>query len=368
MGGIRMVHKTPESFKKLNKRQWEDWHNTIFTLFWKLWGIILIVQLFLFIFYEPTPVYSRAEYFCHYILLPSGVELLALIFVWLVFTRLFPTNKRRLISLYTIFLITVFAGMTVCVHTSVKMLQALLLLPMMLTPLYKDRLMTFLQALLVILLFVISSFYFTPRSYILPDNAFSPFVELSVFIGATASTYIILQRVNATIVLNEDRSKHDSLTHLYNHENFYVELDYNRSLYEKSGRYFSVLIADIDNFKQVNDTYGHAFGDEVIRTVGELFLKYGPEGSFCARYGGEEFAMILPNAAPLSTAESIRKAFASHSFETTKGTCHFTLSIGAAIYDRTYASSSAFFEEADNALYHAKNHGKNQVVLRGRDE
>lgn len=360
-----MTPKTPESFKKLNKKQWADWHYTIFTLFWKLWAIILIVQLFLFLFYEPTDMYSRTEYFCHYILLPSGVELFALLFVWLVFTKLFPTNKRRLISLYTILLITVFAGMTVCVHTSVKMLQALLLLPMMLTPLYKDRLMTFLQAILVIILYMISYFYFTPRSYILPDNTFSPFVELCVFIGATAATYIILQRVNTTIVLNEDRSKHDSLTHLYNHENFYVELDYYRSQYEKDGRHFSILIADIDNFKHVNDTFGHAFGDDVIKTVSELFMQYNPTGGFCARYGGEEFAMIIPHAAPLSVAESIRQAFESHSFETTKGTCHFTLSIGAAIYDRTYASSSAFFEEADNALYYAKNHGKNQVVLSG---
>ena len=360
--------KNPESFKKLNRKQWEDWHKTIFTLFWKLWLIILFVQLFLFIFYEPTDMYSRFEYFCHYILLPSGVELLALILVWLLFTKLFPTNKRRLVSLYTILLITIFAGMTVCVHTSVKMLQALLLLPMMLTPLYKDKLMTFLQAVLVIFLYIISYFYFTPRSYILPDNSFSPFVELCVFIGATASTYVILQRVNATIVLNEERSKHDSLTHLYNHENFYVELDYHRNQFEKNGEHFSIIIADIDNFKKVNDTYGHAFGDDVIKTVGEIFVKHSPKGAFCARYGGEEFAMILPNAVPTVTAEAIRSAFENHSFETPEGKCNFTISLGAAIYDKVYLNSSAFFEEADNALYFAKKNGKNRVVLSGTPE
>lgn len=355
--------KHPESFKKLTKKQWEDWHNTIFDLFWKLWAIILFVQVFLFIFYEPTELYSRTEYFCHYILLPSGVELVALLLVWILFTKLFPTNKRRLVSLYTILLITIFAGMTVCVHTSVKMLQALLLLPMMLTPLYKDKLMTLLQALLVIFLYIISYFYFTPRSVILPDNSFSPFVELCVFIGATVSTYIILQRVNASIVLNEERSKHDSLTHLYNHENFYLELDYYRNKFEKEGKPFSIIIADIDNFKRVNDTFGHAFGDEVIRTVGELFAQHGPVGAFSARYGGEEFAMILPNVDPVSTAETIRKAFESHPFETSGEQSHFTLSIGAAIYDEVHPSGSAFFERADNALYYAKKHGKNRVVL-----
>lgn len=360
------IRKDPESFKTLNKKQWEEWNHTIFTLFWKIWLIILFVQLFLFLFFEPTAECSRLFYASHYILLPSSLEAIALIAIRLVFTKWFPSQNRRIVSIYTILLITIFAGVTVCVHTSVKMLQALLLLPMMLTPLYKDRLMTALQAILVIFLYIISYFYFTPNApYILPDNSFSPYVELIVFIGATVSTCIILQRVNATIVLNEECSKHDSLTHLYNHENFYVELDYYRNRFEKKGMPFSIFIADIDNFKSVNDTFGHAFGDDVICKVGELFLTYGKKDAFCARYGGEEFAMILPHDDPVSVAEEIRKAFAAFPFETTEGERHFTLSIGAAVYDRSHPTGSAFFEEADQALYAAKKNGKNQVVLSG---
>lgn len=356
-----------ESVKKLSKRQWAEWNRTIFTLFWKIWLIILGVQLFLFIFFEPTAECSRLSYACQFILLPSGLEAVSLIMIWLIFTKLVPTQNRQVVSIYTILLITIFAGVTVCVHTSVKMLQALLLLPMMLTPLYKNRLMTALQAILVIFLYIASYFYFTPNApYILPDNSFSPYVELIVFIGATLATCIILQRVNATIVLNEERSRHDSLTHLYNHENFYVELDYYRDRFEKYGTSFSVLIADIDNFKKVNDTYGHAFGDEVICKVGELFTEFGKKNAFCARYGGEEFAMILPHCEPAAVAEKIREAFAAFPFETTEGERHFTLSIGAAVYDKTYPTGSAFFEEADNALYTAKKNGKNRVVLSGR--
>ena len=146
MGDTMKFRKSPESFKKLNKKQWEDWNNTIFALFWKLWLIILIVQLFLFIFFEPTAECSRLHYFYQYIFVPSGLEAVSLLGIWLIFTKLLPSHNRRLVSIYTILLITIFAGVTVCVHTSVKMLQALLLLPMMLTPLYKDRLMTALQA------------------------------------------------------------------------------------------------------------------------------------------------------------------------------------------------------------------------------
>lgn len=105
------------------------------------------------------------------------------------------------------------------------------------------------------------------------------------------------------------------------------------------------------------------FGDEVICKVGELFLTYGKKDAFCARYGGEEFAMILPHDNPVSVAEEIRKAFAAFPFETAEGERHFTLSIGAAVYDRSHPTGSAFFEEADQALYAAKKNGKNQVVL-----
>lgn len=364
-----IFQKKPESSKMLDIKQWEDWNHTIFTLFWKLWVIILLVQLFLFIFFEPTVEISRLRYFFHYIFIPSGLEAVSLLVIWLAFTKLMPSRKRRVVSIYTILLITIFAGVTVCVHTSVKTLQALLILPMILTPLYKDKLMTLLQAVLVILLYILSYFYFVPKtSYLLPENAFTPYVELSVFIGGTMATCMILQRVNAAIVLNEECSKHDSLTHLYNHENFYVELDCYRSSFEKDGTPFSVLIADIDDFKKVNDTYGHAFGDEVICKVGELFAEIGKKDGFCARYGGEEFAMILPHCSPTAVGEQIRKAFENYTFETAEGNCHFTLSIGAAIYDKAYPNSSSFFEKADNALYYAKTHGKNCVVLNNGNE
>lgn len=358
--------KNPENFRKLNTKQWSEWNRTIFTLFWKLWLIILAVQLFLFIFFEPIDSFSRWDYFKLFILRPSGLQGIILAAFQLIFTKLIISEKRRVVSLYTILLITAFAGITVCVHTSVRMLQALLILPMMLTPLYKDKLMTVLQAVLVIILYALSYFYFTPNApLILPDNSFSPYVELSIFIGGTIATCIILEKVNQSIVLNEARSKHDSLTHLYNHENFYEELEFYRHQFKKKGNNFSIIIADIDSFKKVNDTYGHAFGDEVIRQVGELFMKHGKKDAFSARYGGEEFAMILPHANPISMAEAIRKDFEAFPFQTAEGERHFTLSLGAAIYDKEYPSGSAFFEEADNALYEAKRTGKNRTVLAG---
>lgn len=360
---MKLLQST-ESSRTLNEKQWNDWNRTIFQLFFKIWAITLLVELLLFIPFKPSAEINRLTYFMHFIVLPSGLEGFALIATRLIFTKLVPSHRRSAVSLYTIILITSFAGITVCVHTSVSMLPAMLVLPMMLTPLYKDKLMTLLQAALVIMLYVVNSFYFTPHSpYILPDSPFAPITDTFIFIAEAWAAYIILERVNEAILLNEERSRRDSLTHLYNHENFYEELDCYLQSFKQNGTVFSIIIADIDNFKKVNDTYGHAFGDEVIKQVAKLFLIHKKKGGFSARYGGEEFAMIIPDADPLPVAEKIRSDFEAYDFETSEGIRHFTLSIGAAVYDREYTSASAFFEQADAALYRAKENGKNQVVV-----
>lgn len=355
--------KNTKSNKTLNEKQWEDWNKTIFSLFWKIWLLTLFIELLLFVFFRPTPECSKAYYFYLFIAVPSGLELLVLIGIELIFTRLFKSHSRRVVSIYTILLISAFAGITVCVHTSVGMLPAMLLLPMMLTPLYKDYLMTLLQAVLVILLYIANYFYFTPNTpYMLPQTSFSPFIDICIFIGSTIVTCNILEKVNQDVVINEERSKRDSLTHLFNHEAFYEELEYYQKDFENKPIPFSVIIADIDNFKKVNDTYGHAFGDEVIQKVGQLFLEHSKKEGFSARYGGEEFSMLLPHNMPEVVAEKIRADFAAFPFQTDSGTVHFTLSLGTAIYDRPYANASSFFEEADNALYQAKRNGKNCVM------
>lgn len=360
---MKLLHST-ESSRTLNEKQWQDWNQTIFNLFFKIWLITFLVQLLLFLPYKPTEEVSRITYFMHFVLLPSGLEGIVLIAAWLIPKKLLRSHRRSASSLYTIILITSFAGITVCVHTSVSMLPTILLLPMILTPLYKDKFMTLLQAVLAVMLYIMDIAYFTPNSpYILPATPLTPVTDTIIFIAVIFGTYIILERVNEALVLNEERSKRDSLTHLYNHENFYKELSCYLSDYEQSEKGFSIIIADIDNFKKVNDTYGHAFGDEVIKHAAMLFITNEKKGGFSARYGGEEFTMIIPTADPLPVAEKIRSEFEAHAFETTEGVRHFTLSIGAAVYNRKYESASVFFEEADAALYRAKQNGKNQVAV-----
>lgn len=119
--------------------------------------------------------------------------------------------------------------------------------------------------------------------------------------------------------------------------------------YEEKKETFSVMIADIDNFKKVNDTYGHAFGDEVIRQVVVAFAEGHGNNDFSARYGGEEFAMNLPKRGIEEARELQRiseRSLKKLLFRRT-GEMHFTLSIGVAEYTKIYENASTFFEQAD---------------------
>lgn len=349
--------------ENMNQKSLQDWNETIFTLFWKIWAITLLVELLLFFCYQPNAECSRLRYFYLFLFIPSGLELIILVIFQLIFQELTSCRNRRFVSFYTILLITSFAGITVCVHTSVKFMPALLLLPMILTPLYQDKLMTMFQAVLLIGLYIADNLYFIPNSPYMPSSTtFGNFsIETSIFIASTFATYILLDRVNSIIFLNEERSHRDSLTHLYNHEYFYEQLEEFQKRFKNKNASFSVIIADIDNFKSVNDTFGHAFGDEVIQCVGNIFQTNCPKKGICARYGGEEFAMIVPNNNPDVIAEKIRSDFAAFPFTTPEGSKYFTLSLGTAVYQKNYASTTSFFELADQALYEAKRNGKNRV-------
>lgn len=346
----------------LSEEKWKEWNNSLFALFCQIWLVVLLLELFLFAFFHPTAECSRGRYFFLFILKPSGLQLLVLLGYRLLTKRKMKNYYRRLMSVYAICMVSLFGGIMVCVHTSVALMPMLLLTPMLLTPLYKDRLMTVLQAVLIIAVYIADCFYFIPRSPYMPPT--SRFIEISIFIGSVIACLAVMELVNDFAIVAQERSKQDSLTHLYNHECFYEELEYRQKRFAEQGEHFSVIIADIDNFKSVNDTYGHAFGDQVIRQVADYFLEVGGKTAFCARYGGEEFTMILPGAGEeqaAALAEEVRQRFAAHEFETEQGKKQFTLSLGVAEYDKSYSSASAFFEKVDQVLYQAKREGKNRV-------
>ena len=219
-----------------------------------------------------------------------------------------------------------------------------------------------LQAALLVAAYVLDCVYFIPASSYFPLT--TPFIEGSIFVGTVCGMLVALELVNDSAIVNDERSKRDSLTKLYNHESFYEELEYYQRRYEENRERFSLAVIDIDNFKNVNDTYGHAFGDVVLKEVADICARHKGAAGFCARYGGEEFAIIFKGAGvgqAEEMAEQIRQEFEQKMFTTPQGERSFSVSIGVAEYDRAYPGASAFFEVADAALYCAKREGKNQV-------
>ncbi|MHB2026023.1 MAG: GGDEF domain-containing protein [Elusimicrobiota bacterium] len=128
-----------------------------------------------------------------------------------------------------------------------------------------------------------------------------------------------------------------------------------------------LLFLDIDHFKELNDRYGHPFGDQVLKRLGEILNASVYETDFVARYGGEEFAVILPRALPEGAArkaEAIRKRVEEERFSIGFSQARISVSIGMAQFPRDAARAEELVAQADAALYRAKSMGRNQVVDR----
>ncbi len=161
----------------------------------------------------------------------------------------------------------------------------------------------------------------------------------------------------------------DGLTRIYNHR-FFQELfekEYKRS--DRYGTVFSLIMLDIDFFKKINDTYGHLYGDEILKEMAELVKGCLRTMDIVARYGGEEFAILLPETnlvEAVQTAERIRRAVESHEFMASRGQgLKVTVSQGVTSYPSAgIKSRSDIVAKADAALYEAKESGRNRVFFR----
>ena len=158
----------------------------------------------------------------------------------------------------------------------------------------------------------------------------------------------------------------DGLTNLYNSRHFYssLQLEINRAL--RYQRPLALLMVDIDDFKRINDSYGHLAGDRVLAKIGEVIRSALREADTGYRYGGEEFAVILPETdgpGAVQLAERIRKEVAVMPILLkAKTNDHISASIGVSEL-QAKENLSEFLKRADQNLYAAKKEGKNQVIF-----
>lgn len=157
----------------------------------------------------------------------------------------------------------------------------------------------------------------------------------------------------------------DGLTGLYNHRFFQDALRRALETYHRYGRNFSLILADLDHFKRINDTHGHQAGDQVLVEVGRRIGRTIRSSDIAARYGGEELAIILPETdhdGALNLAERIREAIAASPIHI-EPDCDLqvTISLGLATCTRHGTTPQALIEHADRGLYRAKATGRNRV-------
>jgi diguanylate cyclase (GGDEF)-like protein len=222
-----------------------------------------------------------------------------------------------------------------------------------------------------------------PALHVGPGNALEVIFGLSIFYALIAYYMqsiaerilegIRLQLTNAGLAeqlqsalqLVEHEASTDALTGQANRRALGVLLKQQAELAERSQKPFSVLLLDIDHFKQINDAHGHGVGDEALRAFASRVREHLRQGDICARYGGEEFVIVLPGTplpAALEVAERLRRGVAGAALLATPPV-RTTVSIGAAQYE-TGHSVEALLQVADKAVYAAKRGGRNQIRVR----
>ncbi|MNO71934.1 putative diguanylate cyclase YcdT [compost metagenome] len=172
------------------------------------------------------------------------------------------------------------------------------------------------------------------------------------------------QELRIQNIIMDRLSKIDPLTDLYNHKTFHEYLGWLIDHQQSNPFPMQLVVMDIDNFKKVNDTYGHSVGDIVLQRVAAILLEHTDPDDFAARFGGEEFVVILI-AKSIDHSHEIMKhiltTISDTSFAEMDGKS-VTVSIGMHDFTATDSKNSTF-QKADDALYEAKNTGKNTIVI-----
>jgi len=211
------------------------------------------------------------------------------------------------------------------------------------------------------------------KGLIEPTYLASHGVGIGIALEAVMLAFIISYRIKILedIRASQDDLKRqastDPLTKLYNRRYFFAESDYLLQVAKAHRQPLSVLAIDIDHFKQVNDSHGHAIGDQAIVILAKALKTQCRSKDLLARIGGEEFVMLLPEVDledALACAERIRESVQQQSVALSDGKqLNLTVSVGVAEIDTRIETIETALNRADKALYEAKNSGRNRVCV-----
>lgn len=346
-----------------------SWNRKILKVYWVMFAIALMAQLY-FMLISPSP----AAYF-QYGLLPATVLWTAGLAALEAFVRWLP----RGVDFLMIVGMAYFSFIMLLIHYNTPVLVITLFFPLLVS-------MFYLRWHQVVLAYVLSMIDYLAMFVIHGNEA--PFRDVNqIVIVASAlilGAYMILvfmgrsaelaQNLRKTIeskqelmiqnTLMDKLAKTDALTGLYNHITFHEYLDDLIEQSEWSGLPLQLALLDIDDFKLINDTYGHRPGDMVLQQVARTIREMVGDHDFAARYGGEEFAVIFAEKSleeVVLSLENIRNRVAMLQHAELEGNTP-TVSVGVCDYRRGDGKEK-LFAGADEALYAAKRAGKNKLIV-----
>ena len=217
-----------------------------------------------------------------------------------------------------------------------------------------------------------NSYLETPYS----PSAMATGVLAMVYLGVSFHAYVdrsisYFKRMRDYNNQLHDLASHDPLTRVFNAGAYYRACDQQIHASQRANQPFAVLFIDLDHFKSINDTYGHAVGDDVLRTVANTLQQTVRRSDIVGRIGGEEFSVFLPNTTlrgAQQLAETLRAAIESIHIEVDGVRLKITASIGVAAKRFDQETMQAIQQHADQAMYEAKRGGRNRVSTFGSDD
>lgn len=164
----------------------------------------------------------------------------------------------------------------------------------------------------------------------------------------------------------QEQALRDPLTGLYNRRYMQETLERELNRAVRKNTEVGIILADIDHFKKINDTFGHQAGDVVLREISGFLRDHIRSSDVVCRFGGEEFLLVLPDSSAdgaFARAEDLRSSLAECEIEYQGRSIDVTFSAGVAVFPHSGATVDELIAAADRALYHAKSEGRNRVVL-----
>lgn len=368
-----------------------EWNRKVMRWIWISIGLVILIQILLFLFYQPVPECSKREYLDIFVIRPSIMIVMYAGSMELIFRFFGEALGESMTTILFLLIQFLILGTVAAVHSSVPYMCMILTYPVIFANVYREKMFRYAAFVICILVYAGITYGFIPSTEFQPDN--SREVYLVIFVGFTIVAFSFSKVLTSVVVnfekenrkiyeenqkvheenqkIHEEKEKileisqRDSMTGLYNHKMFYDKL--NEQLQLCSEEYhLSLVIIDIDNFKRINDTFGHAVGDNVILEIVSVIEKNVDDKDVAARYGGEEFGLILAGKTEMeayNVSERIRREVEAAQVEGVTG--RITISLGMLEVKPGDKNGILLFKEVDSALYEAKRTGKNKTVCRG---